>query len=244
MAPKAAFITGGNGITGCALLEHLTKTDATEWSKIIVTSRSPFKTVVDDDRVTFIALDFTLDPARLIESMQPVCADVTHAYFSSYVHRDDFQELNKANVDLFDNFLQSLLALTSKLACCLFQTGEPRRESPIGNFYFLVCRELGAEAKMPTNQSYWEGYDGVSDARLIADISIWASTEPHAGNQAINVANGDYFSWRHMWPRPAAYFGAKASSDQVFTQPRPKEGERHQEFRLNRPQSCRQNTGS
>ncbi|TQS32457.1 hypothetical protein Golomagni_07225 [Golovinomyces magnicellulatus] len=57
---------------------------------------------------------------------------------------------------------------------------------------------------MPTNQIYWEGYDDVSDARLVADISVWAATTPSAGNEAFNVANGDTICWQYLWPRLAA----------------------------------------
>ena len=111
-----ALITGGNGITGSAIIEYLAKnTTASEWSKIIVTSRSPFKTTVHDDRITFIALDLSNDPNDLIEKMRPVCGGVTHAYFSSYVHKDDFKELNIANEKLFSNFLDALIAVAPEL---------------------------------------------------------------------------------------------------------------------------------
>lgn len=289
MPPKVAFITGANGITGSALIEHLShNTGPEEWSRIIATSLSPLKTTVKDERIVFVPIDFTKDPKALVEDMRSVCADVTHAYFSSYVHHDDFEALNQANKSLFENFLDALLATAPKLESCLLQTGgkhygvhlgpvpspcreeEPRRETAIGNFYFhqedylmekqrgsrwrwnvirpeaiigytvkpngmnealtialyfMVCKELGVEAKMLTNQIYWEGYDDVSDFRLIADISVWASTHPHAGNEAFNITNGDYFSWKHMWPRLAAYFGASASSEQVFAKPRPEYGQ-------------------
>ncbi|KIX92748.1 uncharacterized protein Z520_11600 [Fonsecaea multimorphosa CBS 102226] len=289
---KVAFITGGNGITGSAVLEYLVRnTRPDEWSQFIVTSRSPFKTVVHDDRIKFIPLDFSEDVDRLVEKMRPVCGQVTHAYFSSYIHRDDFKELNTANEKLFSNFLDSLLAVAPRLENCTLQTGgkhynvhlmpvpspareedDPRRDSPIGNFYYqqedylmerqrgtkwtwnvirpeaivgytskpngmnsaltcalylLVCKELGEEARMPTNARYWAGYDDLSDSRLIADMTIWASTNPRTGNQAFNVANGDYFSWRYMWPRLAAYVGARASSEQKFSSkpPLPATGE-------------------
>jgi nucleoside-diphosphate-sugar epimerase len=289
MMANIALITGGNGITGSAIIEYLAKnTTASEWSKIIVTSRSPFKTTVHDDRITFIALDLSNDPNDLIEKMRPVCGGVTHAYFSSYVHKDDFKELNIANEKLFSNFLDALIAVAPELENCALQTGgkhynvhlgpvpspareeDPRKESSIGNFYyiqedylikrstgqkwtwnvirpeaiightskpngmnsaltyafyFLVCKELGEEARMPTNQLYWEGYDDLSDSRLIANLTIWASTSQKAGNQAFNVTNGDYFTWRYMWPRIAKYMGASATDKQVFTKSRPKEGE-------------------
>lgn len=88
-AGKVAFITGGNGITGSAILEHLAKhTSPQEWARIVVTSRSPFVQLVHDPRIQFVALDFTKDPAVLAAEMRAAgCGDVTHAYFSSYVHK-------------------------------------------------------------------------------------------------------------------------------------------------------------
>ena len=98
--------------------------------------------------------------------------------------------------------------------------------------YFIVQRELGKEATMPTNQIYWSNVDDCSDSALIAELTIWASTTPKAKNQAFNVVNGDYFTWRYMWPRIAEYLGAKSSPDYVFTKPAPKEGSLQQEFSL------------
>ncbi|KAL2070818.1 hypothetical protein VTL71DRAFT_13844 [Oculimacula yallundae] len=285
---KVAFITGGNGITGSAILEHLVLNEKSEeWCRIIVTSRSPFKTLVHDPRVSFIALDFSEDSKTLAGKMRAECSEVTHAYFSSYIHWDDFAELNKANSALFENFLHALLEVAPKLENCTLQTGgkhynvhlgpvpspareaEPRLKASIDNFYFpqedaliaaqngknwswnvirpeaiightskpngmnsaltyalylMVCKELGEEARMPTNQVYWAGTDDVSDSRLIADLTIYASTNRKCGNQAFNVTNGDYFTWKYMWPRLAQYFGANATSDQVFTKPAPEAG--------------------
>jgi nucleoside-diphosphate-sugar epimerase len=124
MTPKVAFITGGNGITGSAIIQHLANnTSKEEWSDIIVTSRSPFKTLVQDPRIKFVALDFTKQPKELIDSMRDICASVTHAYFSSYVHKDDFAELNTANQALFENFLRALVEVTPKLEAVCLQTG-------------------------------------------------------------------------------------------------------------------------
>ena len=164
---KVAFITGGNGITGSAILEHLVNsTDAGTWSKIITTSRSPFQTNVSDSRVEFVALDFSQDPGKLKDQMAGACKDVTHAFFSSYVHKDDFAELNAANRALFENFLSALVDVAPKLENCTLQTGgkhynvhlgpvpspareeEPRREASIDNFYFpqedfLIAKQKG-----------------------------------------------------------------------------------------------------
>lgn len=287
---KTAFITGANGISGSAILEYLVEnTTREEWSSIIVSSRSPFKTTVSDPRIQFVALDFTQDPSTLAKLMRDVCSPVTHAYFCSYVHKDDFSELNAANAALFENFVDALEQVSPSLENITLQTGgkyyqvhlqpvpspareeEPRRHHPaLDNFYFpqedklaaaqqgkkwswnvirpeaivgstskpngmnealtiaiyfLICREQGVEAKMPTNQRYWQGTDDVSYAPLIADLTIYVSTHPHCANEAFNVNNGDYFTWRYLWPRLAEYFGANASSDQIFTKPEPKEGD-------------------
>jgi hypothetical protein len=98
--------------------------------------------------------------------------------------------------------------------------------------YFLVQKELGLDAPMPTNQLYWNGVDDCSDAALIADLTIWATTTPKAANQAFNSVNGDYIQWRYMWPRIAEYLGAFASTDYEFKKPEPKHGATQQEFSL------------
>ena len=109
-------VTGGNGISGTAILEHLAeKTTGADWESIIVTSRSPFKTTIKDDRVTFIALDFTEDVSTLSEKMKVICEPVTHAYFCSYIHKDDFAELNSANAQLFENFVDAIEQVAPRL---------------------------------------------------------------------------------------------------------------------------------
>ncbi|KAJ9654477.1 hypothetical protein H2198_006486 [Neophaeococcomyces mojaviensis] len=293
---KTAFVTGGNGITGSAIVEYLVNnTKAEEWQRIITTSRSPFKNAVSDPRIEFIALDFTNPPEVLIEKMRDVCNDVTHTYFSSYVHRDDFQELNIANCALFENFLNALTAVAPNLASVTLQTGgkhygvhlspvpspareeEPRRAATVDNFYYpqedfliakqrgqnwswnvvrpeaiigttmkpngmnsaltyalyiLTCKDSGEEPKMPTNQIYWNGYDDCSYAPLIADLTLFVSTNSGCANQAFNVTNGDYFCWRYMWPRLTAYFGIQTSSEHDFQQTSIKIGDPHLEIAL------------
>ncbi|KAE8313385.1 hypothetical protein BDV41DRAFT_576853 [Aspergillus transmontanensis] len=122
---KVALITGVNGITGSAILDHLVKyTTEEEWRRIIITSRTPLTLSVQDPRVELIALDFSKPVDVLAQDMSPLCTEVTHAYFSSYVHKDSFAELNAANRSLFENFLEALLLVTgTSLQNCTLQTG-------------------------------------------------------------------------------------------------------------------------
>ena len=74
----------------------------------MVSSRSPLKNYWQDPRVEFVALDF-LDPVEsLTKKMSAVCENVTHAYYTSYVHTDDFARLRDLNVPLFENFLTAI----------------------------------------------------------------------------------------------------------------------------------------
>jgi nucleoside-diphosphate-sugar epimerase len=70
--------------------------------------------------------------------------------------------------------------------------------------YAAICRETGRMFRFPGSREQWEAVTDVTDAGLLADHLVWASTTPAAANQALNIVNGDVFRWRRMWPRLAA----------------------------------------
>ena len=49
----------------------------------------------------------------------------------------------------------------------------------------------------------------MTDAGLLAEQLHWAATEPAAADTAFNVANGDVFRWRWLWPRLAERLGVR-----------------------------------
>lgn len=70
-----------------------------------------------------MAIDF-LDPVEKITSqLKDVCADVTHAFFTSYVHSDDFTLLPVKNIPLFRNFIDAVDEVCPKLQRVCLQTG-------------------------------------------------------------------------------------------------------------------------
>jgi nucleoside-diphosphate-sugar epimerase len=294
MSPKTALITGVNGITGSAVCEYLVRnTTRDQWEKIIVTSRSPLVLDVTDDRVEFVALDFSKAPTDLAQDMKEVCKSVTHAYFASYVHKNRLDELQAANKGLFENFLEALTQSAPKLENVLLYTGgkyygaavqavpmpcresAPRPMSAEDNFYYpqedflaakqkssnwtynvvrpvgiigfspkpngmnmaaslavylLLCKELGVEPRLATNQIFYNHLEDLSYAPIIADLSVYVSTHPNCKNEAFNVDNGDVVCWRYFWPRLAAHFGIHIDSDQEFSKPMPEIGATQQEF--------------
>lgn len=73
--------------------------------------------------------------------------------------------------------------------------------------YATICQERGLPFVFPGSAMQWNGLTDVTDAELIGEQMIWAATHENGHNQAFNVANGDVFRWRWLWPQIAEYFG-------------------------------------
>lgn len=76
--------------------------------------------------------------------------------------------------------------------------------------YAAICRETGRGFRFPGSREQWEAVTDVTDARLLADHLVWASTTPAAANHALNIVNGDVFRWRRMWSRLASALEVEA----------------------------------
>ncbi|MGH2935234.1 MAG: SDR family oxidoreductase [Gaiellaceae bacterium] len=77
--------------------------------------------------------------------------------------------------------------------------------------YAAICRETGRAFHFPGSREQWEAVTDVTDAGLLAEHLVWASTTPAAADRALNIVNGDVFRWRRMWPRLAAALGVEAA---------------------------------
>jgi nucleoside-diphosphate-sugar epimerase len=77
--------------------------------------------------------------------------------------------------------------------------------------YGAICRETGQPFRYPGSRTQWEAITDVTDATLLAEHLVWASTTPAAANQALNIVNGDVFRWRRLWPRLADALGVEAA---------------------------------
>ncbi|KAG2421071.1 hypothetical protein HFD88_000687 [Aspergillus terreus] len=186
---KVAFVTGANGITGFSIIEHLVRQPKEEWSKIVITSRRPLPNAWVDPRVEFVPIDF-LEPAEAIGSkLKDICADVTHAFFTSYVHDDDFKVLKEKNIPLFRNFLDAIDAVCPKLQRVCLQTG--------GKYYGV---HLGP-VKVPLEESfpryddkgfnfYYAQEDYLREVQQRRNQWSWNVIRPNAINGYAPHANG------------------------------------------------------
>lgn len=70
-----------------------------------------------------------------------------------------------------------------------------------------ICRGHDRPFVFPGSQTQWDGLTDVTDAGVLAEHMVWASTEPVAADESYNIVNGDVFRWRWMWPRIAELLG-------------------------------------
>lgn len=76
--------------------------------------------------------------------------------------------------------------------------------------YASICKETGRPFHFPGSAAQWNGLSDVTDARILAEQLIWASTTDIAFNQAFNITNGEIFRWNWLWQKIADWFGVKA----------------------------------
>jgi nucleoside-diphosphate-sugar epimerase len=72
-----------------------------------------------------------------------------------------------------------------------------------------LCRETGRPFVFPGSRTQWNALTDMTDAGILAEQMHWAATTPAARNLAFNIANGDVFRWRWMWPRLAEALGVE-----------------------------------
>lgn len=73
--------------------------------------------------------------------------------------------------------------------------------------YAAICRELRRPFVFPGSETQWNGLTDVTDAELLAEQILWAATNESGHDEAFNIANGDVFRWRWLWPQVATHFG-------------------------------------
>ena len=73
--------------------------------------------------------------------------------------------------------------------------------------YAAICRKRGLPFVFPGSETQWNGVTDVTDAELLAEQILWAASNDAGHDQAFNIANGDAFRWRWLWPQVANHFG-------------------------------------
>jgi nucleoside-diphosphate-sugar epimerase len=85
--------------------------------------------------------------------------------------------------------------------------------------YASICRALETPFVFPGSRTQWDSLTDMTDATVLADQMIWASTHDAGRDEAFNVVNGDIFRWRTMWAQLADYFGVVPEGPQETPRP-------------------------
>jgi nucleoside-diphosphate-sugar epimerase len=72
--------------------------------------------------------------------------------------------------------------------------------------YAAICKELELPFVFPGSETQWNGVTDVTDAELLAEQIVWAASSDSGHDEAFNIANGDVFRWRWLWPQIATHF--------------------------------------
>jgi len=86
----------------------------------------------------------------------------------------------------------------------------PARRSPqnliaVLAVYAAIRRARGLAFSFPGPEAAFDTLYQATDADLLSTAISWAGGLAASG-EAFNITNGDYFRWRHVWPRLAAVF--------------------------------------
>jgi len=85
--------------------------------------------------------------------------------------------------------------------------------------YATICRVLERPFIFPGSETQWNGLTDMTDATVLAEQMVWASTHEAGRNEPFNVVNGDVFRWRWMWQKLADYFGVEPVGPGAEPQP-------------------------
>ncbi|WP_420410272.1 SDR family oxidoreductase [Hoeflea sp.] len=100
---------------------------------------------------------------------------------------------------------------------CGYALHNPMNAAMAIGVYAAICAELGQPMRFSGGPAC---YQEAVDAELLARAIEWACVEPRCAGETYNIANGDCFTWRNLWPRIAQRFGAEPGIDHAFSMAR------------------------
>jgi nucleoside-diphosphate-sugar epimerase len=100
---------------------------------------------------------------------------------------------------------------------CGFTPGTAMSILPAIAVYAAISKEMGLPLRFPGKADAYTSVYQVCGSDHLANAALWAALEPRAANQAFNITNGDYFRWKHLWPRIAEVFDMPAGDVQTVS---------------------------
>ncbi len=87
----------------------------------------------------------------------------------------------------------------------------PARRSPqnlivVLGVYASLMKARGHRLDFPGPEAAFDIIYQATDADLLSQAIEWSGSDPRAAGEVFNITNGDFFRWRHVWPKIAAVF--------------------------------------
>jgi nucleoside-diphosphate-sugar epimerase len=100
---------------------------------------------------------------------------------------------------------------------CGFAPGTPMSILPAIAVYAAISKELGLPLRFPGKPGAYGAIYQVTESSHFANAALWAATDPRCALEAFNITNGDYFRWKHVWPRIAEVFEMPVGEPQTIS---------------------------
>lgn len=94
--------------------------------------------------------------------------------------------------------------------------GSPSNLVGVIGAYAAIQRELDQPLHFPGSDAAFNAVLMHAHIDIVSKAMMWAATDPRCANQDFNVANGDFFRWRDVWPRIADHFAMPAGKPAVL----------------------------
>ncbi len=91
---------------------------------------------------------------------------------------------------------------------CGFALGNPMNITTCIAVYAAISKELGLPLRFPGKRGAYEAVYQVTDSKLLAESMEWCAlnADGAAANEVFNITNTDFFRWKNVWPKFAAFF--------------------------------------
>jgi nucleoside-diphosphate-sugar epimerase len=190
---------------------HAAYQDRPAWSELVEPNVTMLRSVLD-------GLEPVADDLRHVQLMQGYKVYGAHlGPFKTPAREDDPghmpPEFNVAQQELLEARAADAAWTWSALRPSVVggtTLGNPMNLAVAIAVYATMARRLGVPMRFPGKPGAYDALLEVTDSGLLAQAAVWAATDPRAADEAYNIANGDLFRWRELWPRLAAWFGLPA----------------------------------
>ncbi|TKA55058.1 hypothetical protein B0A53_02533 [Rhodotorula sp. CCFEE 5036] len=188
---STALVFGANGVSGLALLEALSKTSSSEWTKIIAVSRRPPVLEHKDPRIEFVSVDLLAGREEIITSLRKAGAEnATHTFFYAYIAKEDEDELVEINKKLFGSALHAVAEAAPKLQVFLLQTGYKYYGTHKGG-KFLAPYPWRADSARHEGENFYYVQEDMLKLAAANHGWNWIVTRP---NFIVGVSKGNFMS--------------------------------------------------